>query len=235
MAATVRVPHPSRVVWSGTAAAPNRVDWLVVDELGGTAGDLAFRDPNPMMPPGRLRLGVTIDQGFTGTGVKIETVADESAAAKAGIVAGDVLVALDETEVEGIEDLRRALAAKKHGDRFEVIVRRGEEGKVLEGRFPDAKPRAAFARRAPAGTIEIERHGQAFSAWTSGVRRFSILLSADAVDLGKPIRVTVNGLEVHDAVVKPDPGFLVTQALADEDRRLVYSARVTIGVPGAKN
>jgi len=234
LAKVERVPHPDRVVWEGTADAPARVHWLVVDAIGETGNDLAFPDANPMIAETRLRLGVIVDQAFEGKGVRIDTVSEGSAAEKAGVKPGDVLVALDETRIDGLANLRAALGEKKFGDRFEVIVRRGEEGLVLEGRFPVPKPRPAFVRKTPYGTIDVRREGQTFSAWTNRIRSFSLLLSADAVDLSKPVRVVVNGMTVSDAVVKPDLRFLVTQALRDQDRRLVYSARLTITVPKAK-
>ncbi len=50
--------------------------------------------------------------------------------------------------------------------------------------------------------------------------------------MGTPIKVTVNGEIVHEAVVSPDLAFLTAMALMDEDRTMLYLARLSITVPG---
>ena len=63
------------------------------------------------------------------------------------------------------------------------------------------------------------------------VGRFDLFLSDDLVDLGKPVVVKVNGETVHEGVVPPDVEFMLKQAAWDEDRALVYSARLRVDVP----
>ncbi|MEN8149892.1 MAG: hypothetical protein ABFS86_08720, partial [Planctomycetota bacterium] len=75
------------------------------------------------------------------------------------------------------------------------------------------------------------RHGQVFTAKTNRVTSFTLLLSPDFVDFAMPVKVVVNDEVVFDAVVQPDLKFLVTQALEDEDRRLIYAAKIVVEVP----
>jgi hypothetical protein len=229
-----RVAEPKRILWEGTAKAPSRVHWLEVTGVKETGNDIDFPDVNPMLTSNRVLLGITIDQAFEGPGVKVDTVNEGSPAAGAGMKVGDVILALDETEIGAFTDLRAALRAKKRGQRFAIVVRRGEESLDLEGRFPEATSRPAFPRGEAYGSIEIAATGNSFAAWVRHISSFDIYLSSRLVDLSKPITVTVNGMTLHRAVVKPDPRWLVDRALADRDRSLVYTAKLTIEVPRAK-
>lgn len=88
-----------------------------------------------------------------------------------------------------------------------------------------------YDRPKPSGRVDAERRGNAFEVRTRGVQTFTLLLSPDAVDFSKPVRVTVNGRGVHDAVVKPDVTTLLTWAARDDDRTMLYGAQLTLTVP----
>jgi poly(3-hydroxybutyrate) depolymerase len=88
-----------------------------------------------------------------------------------------------------------------------------------------------FERAAPSGRVDVTRKGNAFDARSRGVQSFTLLLSPDVVDFAKPVRVSVNGRVVHDAVVKPDPQTLLTWASHDNDRAMLYAAALTVQVP----
>jgi poly(3-hydroxybutyrate) depolymerase len=88
-----------------------------------------------------------------------------------------------------------------------------------------------FDRAAPSGRVDVTRKGNAFEARTRGVQLFTLLLSPDVVDFSKPVRVSVNGRVVHEAVVKPDVQTLLTWASHDNDRTMLYGAALTVRVP----
>jgi poly(3-hydroxybutyrate) depolymerase len=88
-----------------------------------------------------------------------------------------------------------------------------------------------FARRRPAGRVDVSRTGNAFDAKTRGVAGFTLLLSADAVDFDKPVQVTVNGHSAFTGTVKRDPGVLMRWASRDNDRTMLYAAELKIAVP----
>jgi dienelactone hydrolase len=75
------------------------------------------------------------------------------------------------------------------------------------------------------------RRGNDFDVRTRGVQTFTLLISPDVVDVGKPVRVTVNGKSVHDAIVKKDVATLVKWAARDQDRTMLYGAELHIIVP----
>ncbi|MHC4599931.1 MAG: S1C family serine protease [Planctomycetota bacterium] len=85
--------------------------------------------PRPGPRP-KVRLGIIIQTADEGVGV--EEVQEGSCAEKAGLRAGDVIVAFDGRKVKGRTDLIGALAAKKPGDKARVTVRRGKEEIEME-------------------------------------------------------------------------------------------------------
>ena len=90
---------------------------------------------------------------------------------------------------------------------------------------------ALFARSRPSGRVDVVRNGNTFEAETRGVTSFTLLLSPDAVDFSRPVRVVVNGRDVHEAKVEKSPRMLMTWAARDNDRTMLYAAEVKIAVP----
>jgi dienelactone hydrolase len=88
-----------------------------------------------------------------------------------------------------------------------------------------------FERRRPSGRADAVRRGNAFDLQTRGVRQLTLLLSPDVVDFASPVRVTVNGRLVHDALVRKDVATLRRWAGRDNDRTMLYGAELKIAVP----
>jgi hypothetical protein len=230
MDVTRRAPRPARVTWAGTATAPKRVDWLEVVSLSEAGAGDAAPDPNPELPPGRVRIGITLDQAFAGPGVKVGGVADDTPAAAIGLEVGDVIVGLDETAIRGIRDLRAALGRKTWGEAFTLEVQRGDEAMALEGAFPAASPRAVFRRGTPWGFVEARESGNGIDVEARGVTRLALYLDREQTQ-GDDVVVRVNDVEVHRGPVAPDLAFVLARAAEDRDRAKVYAARLEIEVP----
>ena len=77
-------------------------------------------------------LGVQAKQDSSAEGAEVEKVLDDSAAAKAGIKDGDVIIAFDDVSVESFEELRVEILRHKPGDKVKVTLRRGEEEMDVE-------------------------------------------------------------------------------------------------------
>jgi S1-C subfamily serine protease len=91
-----------------------------------------------------------------GKGVLVASVSDNSAAAKAGIKAGDVIIAVDDKKVESISALVKSLSEKPEGTASIRIVRNHAEQTVnvtLEKRETPAPRRRAMALRRHAAVI----------------------------------------------------------------------------------
>lgn len=77
----------------------------------------------------------------TKDGVLVTSVTDNSAAAKAGIKAGDVLTSLNGRDVTSPSDLRRRIQELKDGDEFTVGIVRDKKATTLKGTVETVRPR----------------------------------------------------------------------------------------------
>ena len=78
------------------------------------------------------------------------------------------------------------------------------------------------------GRIDAEREGNTIRIESAGVRRFTVLLSEDALDLDRPVQVVWNGSVVFHAGVRRDAAVLARWAAEDDDRTMLYQAELTI-------
>ncbi len=95
-----------------------------------SAGPRATPQPTEPRTPRRASLGIVPAYGgeAQGPGVAVEDVLAGSAAAEAGILAGDVLLALDGQSIPDLKALSDALRRHAPGDRVRVtLARKGEE------------------------------------------------------------------------------------------------------------
>jgi serine protease Do len=131
------------------------------DDLGDFSPEFKFRvaprvtpppPPTPPSPPmvwdfdgliGRSgRLGISIDSlspqlaEYFGTkeGVLVSSVSDNSAAAKAGLKAGDVITNFNGSTINDPQDLRRRIQSLNDGDEFTVTVMRDRKPVTLKGK-----------------------------------------------------------------------------------------------------
>jgi serine protease Do len=117
--------------------------------------------PNPPTPPmvwnfdelvGRSRLGISIDSlspqlaEYFGTkdGVLVSSVSDDSAAAKAGLKAGDVITNFNGSAVTDPQDLRRRIQNLNDGDEFTVTVMRDRKPVTLKGKAERPERRRTY-------------------------------------------------------------------------------------------
>jgi serine protease Do len=85
---------------------------------------------------GRPRLGLSIQDTDDGVGVKVLEVDEESAAAKAGIKEGDIIVGVDDHEVKGTEDVTKTVRENKEKTSFNFKVKRDGKNQNIEVKFP---------------------------------------------------------------------------------------------------
>ncbi len=111
-------------------------------QLGGAAAGIGFAIPSDTVTsiaPQLISTGKVISSGRASLGITAQTVADAagqpagvgvvsvaagSAAARAGIAAGDVITAVDGQQVASLAGLQAVLAAHKPGDRVQVQLSR---------------------------------------------------------------------------------------------------------------
>ena len=93
---------------------------------------------------------------------------------------------------------------------------------------PSPNRRLMFERKRQPGRVDLVRIGNLVQAATSGVRQFTLLLSADQFDFDQPVRVTVNGRPAFDGRVEPSLQTLLKWAARDNDRTMLFGAEVSI-------
>ncbi len=88
--------------------------------------------------------------------------------------------------------------------------------------------RLMFERRHQPGRVDLVRTGNLVQATTSGVRRFTLLLSPDQFDFSQPVRVMVNGRPAFEGRVEPSTKTLLKWAARDNDRTMLFGAEISI-------
>ena len=103
--------------------------WRSGNSLGISAGDLSAQ---------------LADYFGTKDGVLVTSVADNSAAAKAGVKAGDVVTSFNGTDVTTPSDLRRRVQRLSDGDEFTVGVVRDRKALTLKGKLETVRTRRTY-------------------------------------------------------------------------------------------
>lgn len=93
------------------------------------------RNPDMGKSAFKVTMGVMPDYTYEGEGLRIDGVTDNRPAAKAGVLAGDVVKKLGDMEVKNIEDYMKALSKFKKGDSTKVQVLRKNEIKEFDLTF----------------------------------------------------------------------------------------------------
>ena len=128
-----RVATPAQVTWTTSSLASGRRAWVEITRLDPavSSGDgieaLDFDDPGPVRS--QPRIGVRFDATYEGPGLLVDEVEEETAAAEAGFVAGDVLLRVGPRELLGpdaLASLRSHLAASEDAE-MACDVLRGTE------------------------------------------------------------------------------------------------------------
>ena len=88
-----------------------------------------------------------------------------------------------------------------------------------------------FRHTKRSGRVDVRRKGNTFDAVVRDVSSFTLLLSPDAIDFGKPVVVTVNGKQAFSGPLKKNVDTLLRWAARDNDRTTLYGAELKISVP----
>jgi len=80
------------------------------------------------------------------------------------------------------------------------------------------------------GRVDLVRTGNTVKATTRGVAEFTLLLSPDAFDFSKPVRIETNGNVAFEGSVTKSVETLSTWAARDNDRTMLFGAELHIRV-----
>lgn len=82
-----------------------------------------------------VSLGIMPDYAYSGTGVRIDGVSEGRPAKQVGILPGDILIALGDSQVSSVESYMQSLSKYKKGDSTKVTIQRKDEVLVFEIKF----------------------------------------------------------------------------------------------------
>ncbi len=107
----------------------------VIAELNDD-GKLAFtktkEEDKANTPAFKVTLGVMPDYMFSGKGMQISAVRDGKPAAKAGLLAGDIVIKIGKTDVVDMQSYMQALSLYKSGDKVKVVALREGKKKTVK-------------------------------------------------------------------------------------------------------
>jgi serine protease Do len=191
---------------------PRLGSFLTAPQPGGQAagfGVVSVLERN-LRETDKAYLGVLGDPRFEGPGVKLREVTPDSGAAAAGLMAGDVILRVDDRPISGMLELRNALAGRAPGTRVPVTVSRSEKQiavEILLGNRPDL----------PRFSGERLRQMEQMGGPTSRVRdAFSNVIQTDMRP--KPEQIGGPVVDLQGRVVG------ITLARADRTRSFVMSS-----------
>ena len=164
--------------------------------------------------------------------MRINRVMTGSNAERIGLKAGDVLLRLNDQSVRVGLDVADALEddAARIEDHAAGRARQpagGTERRLSAADRRDAAQAPVRARR-HAGPRRPRARRQLVTATTRGVAAFTLLLSPDQFDFGKPVKVVANGRTVFDGKVEKNVRTLLKYAASDNDRTMLFGAELHI-------
>jgi hypothetical protein len=184
-------------------------------------------DVNLIPTPATLRFGVRT------SGARISYVLPGSNADAAGLRAGDLVIEVNDQAIGPGNDFDEALArcCRAGGSVTLQVVRNGVP-RDLNGRYELTDSFGAtvplFPRRHPSGRVDLVKTANTVRATTAGVAEYTLLLSPDAFDFAKPVRVISNGRVVFDGRVETSVRTLLKWAAIDNDRTMLFGAELHV-------
>ncbi|MCD4658340.1 MAG: PDZ domain-containing protein [Planctomycetes bacterium] len=235
MLSKTRNPHPKKLIWEASESKYGHLHWLNILKIKDVGNNAKFEDYNLKMKPSRVIVGVLIEQEYYGIGVKIKEVQEKTLAEKMTLKAGDIIIGIDGNDIDGVDDLKIILSKKKFGDEIKIKILRGKEELEFSGKFPEAKEVEMLMRSKVYGSIKAESKGNTIDLKVKNIEKFELFISDKQFDVMKPITVFINGEKYLNEIIRPSIRFMLTQFCSDNDRKMIYFARLTITVKKAKS
>lgn len=137
-----RIPHAYSIILPTVTELPTELKdrEMKVEHVSIPlyAGDFAWRLEYQVLPENKVKLGVQLTESESGVSVLL--VGENSNAEKAGILTGDVLLALGGEKILGVDDLVTRLQTFKIGDHASIRLLRGMEELDVDIKLEEATP-----------------------------------------------------------------------------------------------
>ncbi len=226
-----RIPHRPCIKWESVRKRHGRCDWLVLEGVKPGTVPEWYEDHNMDLMDERVSFGFYPDNEYQGEGIRMGRILDSTFVALAGARDGDIMIAVEDDSVTGMDVLNNYKAKKKRGDPAEIAVLREGERLVLKGHFPPPTLYHLFRRDEPSGRIEARFFANEFHIRTSQVGNFSLNMHPAMIQVDQPVLVFVNDTLRYEGEIVPDLEFLLRTFLETRDRELCYINRISIAVP----
>ncbi len=231
-----RNPSQPNLYWEASDMRYNRVDWLEITGLDTAQKRESWHlDYNYLLTDDRITIGFNIDQGWKlldkGKGIRVGSVLEDDSypAAQMGLQKGDIIIAMDNISVKGVEDLAKLKAKKRRGDKISLMVMRDEIEVLLDALIPSEIIYDAFVRDTPSGAVEATRYlSNEYKVLASRVSDFSIYVDPRLIRMDEAVKVTVNGIPRYHDIVPTDARFLLENFRKDRDRTRLYAGRIDV-------
>ena len=231
-----RKPFPDRLTWeTDMTGETSRAHWLVIDKLTGeqppTAAERGSQATAPLPDLNLFRPDLLGTFGLKAEATTIVRVTGASSASTFFFEPGDVVTAVQGQPVAKDAKLGDVFSRFAEG-RLTVTVLRAGKPVDLSGYYKGGASNAVmlFPRDQPSGRVDLVREGNTVRATTRGVAEFTLLVSPDAFDLSKPIRVVANGRTVFDGRARESLATLMKWAARDNDRTMLFAAEIHVRV-----
>jgi dienelactone hydrolase len=228
-----RDPFPPRIVWETATPEFGLCRWFAVDRVTLDEPADWHVDHNAPLVDDRVTVGFQPDYEFEGEGVRVSLVIEGEGypAEEMGLLAGDTIIAGGDVPIRDLDGLSAYKATVERGDPFNLTVLRDGEEVVLEGRLPKPSNYLVFTRDAPSGLARATYSANGIDVEASRIGALRILVHPEMIRLEEDLVVRVNGEIVFQEPVRPDLSYLLSNFLANRDRRLLYVAEVAIELP----
>jgi photosystem II stability/assembly factor-like uncharacterized protein len=130
-------------------------------------------------PPSRAYLGIQGEDAEGGA--RLTQVSDNSPASKAGLKVGDIILAVDKTDVRNYEQLSQIFPGRKAGDKPTLKVKRGTETLTITATLEDRPPDPREQRQQAEAGVYIGVQGEAAA---NGVRLTQVAENSPAAKAG---------------------------------------------------
>lgn len=174
-----------------------------VGALGGAAVTYAIM----RVPPVRAAIGLAQEAPDPDAGLLIARVVDDSAAAAAGVVRGDILLEVDGNKISSLAELQTALSDSEPGDSVTLTVLHGDELRSLEATLGDQDGRAALGVIACGCERDVDLLGPALRFSDPEARerfREALVVGAEVAEVVPDSPADEAGLAVGDIIVSVD-------------------------------
>lgn len=226
-----RNPMRPRIDWESGDFRFGRCHWFVIDSLKIAEPENWHRDANCILTDDRVSIGFMPGPAGTGeTGVGVTSVVDDTFAARAGVLAGDVIIGLAGQPVVDGDGLEAIKATLRRGEKVSLQVRRGSEEVMLEAKLPPTQNYLLFKREVPSCRVRVSVAANRVNIRGSRLGECRIRVHPDMFRLEDPIRVVLNGWTVFEGQVKADPEYILRTYLAERDGAALPVAEIPVKV-----